>query len=83
MIQAVERHYTPDQVAELWHVSRRTVYRMFRDQPGVLAISLPSIRAAKKPRITLRISQSALERVYCNGAGGFPAEIKRGGRSVK
>ena len=60
---AMERHYTPEEIADLWKVHPDTVRRMFTEEPGVF---IPS--AAKTPgkqkRVTLRIPESVLERVH-------------------
>jgi hypothetical protein len=58
-----ERHYTVDDVAEMWKLSRDSVRRLFRDEPGVLAIS-PRQRRGKRAYVTLRIPASVVERVY-------------------
>jgi hypothetical protein len=34
----LQRHYTVDEVAALWQLSRDTVRRLFQDEPGVLTI---------------------------------------------
>jgi len=57
-----ERHYSPIEVGKILNVSARTARRMFEKEPGVLRIGEGS-------RVTLRIPQSVLERVYrrrCN-----------------
>jgi hypothetical protein len=33
-----EKHYAPDELAELWGVSTETIRSIFRDEPGVLKI---------------------------------------------
>lgn len=63
-MMGTEQHYTPAQVAEKWGLSVKTVQRLFQDQPGVLALSLPQIRNARKRKETLRIPESVLERVH-------------------
>jgi hypothetical protein len=85
MSAATETHYSPQQVAEMWGVSDKTVQRMFEDAVGVLKISLPTLANGRKrkPRVKLRIPASVLERLHDQRAAGFRAEIKRGGRGVE
>jgi transcriptional regulator GlxA family with amidase domain len=58
-----ENHYSVEQLAEQWNVSRDTVRRMFLDEPGVLVIARPT-KKYRRPHRTLRIPQSVAERVY-------------------
>ena len=58
-----EQHYTVGEVALMWKLSRDSVRRMFKDEPGVLAIS-PRQRRGKRAYVTLRIPQSVLELVH-------------------
>ncbi len=51
-----ERHYSVTDVASLWGLSRDSVRRLFRREPGVLAIG--------ERYVTLRIPESVLERVH-------------------
>lgn len=60
---AGERHYTPQEVANLWGLSPKTVTRLFENEPGVLVVALPRLRSSKRHR-TLRIPHSVLERVH-------------------
>ena len=63
MPAAAERHYTIQEIAELWKVSTMTVRRCFEDQPGVLKLSFGRRLAGKgRPHVTLRIPESVLER---------------------
>ena len=48
-----ERHYTVQELAELWHVSPDTIRRFIRKEPGVLSV-----------RRVVRVPQSVAERVY-------------------
>ena len=59
----VERHYTPDELAEAWGVSTETIRSIFRDEPGVLKIGDTGSRH-KRGYITLRIPESVVERVH-------------------
>ena len=51
-----ERHYSVGEVANLWALSRDSVRRLFRREPGVLAMG--------DRYVTLRIPESVLERVH-------------------
>src|SRR5258708_1952920 len=51
-----ERHYSVTEVARLWNLSRDSVRRIFRREPGVLVIG--------DRYITLRIPESVLQRVH-------------------
>jgi hypothetical protein len=51
-----ERHYSVSEVARLWSLSRDSVRRIFRREPGVLVIG--------DRYVTLRIPESVLERVH-------------------
>jgi hypothetical protein len=64
-----EPHYTVEQVAEMWNLSRDSVRRMFLSEPDVLKISRPGNRY-KRAYCTLRIPQSVLNRVYRRMCGG-------------
>src|SRR5664280_2659572 len=66
MLEQIEQHYTPRQIADLWSVSEATVRRLFEDDPAVLKISMPHLlqNRRRKPRVSLRIPASAMERVH-------------------
>jgi transcriptional regulator GlxA family with amidase domain len=51
-----ERHYSVSEVATLWSLSRDSVRRIFRREPGVLVIG--------DKYVTLRIPESVLQRVH-------------------
>jgi len=62
---SVERHYSVEEIAELWNLSKDAVRRIFRDVPGVLVIGANSHERGKRRRyITLRVPQSVLEKVH-------------------
>jgi hypothetical protein len=58
-----ERHYTIDEVSEMWNLSRDSVRRIFLAEPDVPKISRPGNRY-KRSYVTLRIPESVLNRVY-------------------
>jgi transcriptional regulator GlxA family with amidase domain len=51
-----ERHYSVTEIATLWSLSRDSVRRIFRREPGVLAFG--------DRYVTLRVPESVLERVH-------------------
>lgn len=57
-----QHHYTVEQVAEMWNISRDTIRRLFLGEEGVLKIVRPGSRY-KRSYITLRIPESVLNRV--------------------
>lgn len=81
---ATERHYTVQEIAQMWNVSSEKVRRMFRDVPGVLEIGFAGILPGKKKRghVTLRIPASVLERVHQDRSAGFRLEVERSRRRV-
>jgi hypothetical protein len=60
---ATERHWTPEQLGELWSLSADTVRRMFEQEAGVLVIERPRSRGRRRYR-TLRIPESVAVRVH-------------------
>ncbi len=64
-----EPHYTIDQVAEMWNLSRDSVRRLFLSAEGVLKITRPGNRY-KRTYVTLRIPESVLNRVYASMCSG-------------
>lgn len=60
-----ERHYTVAEVAEMWSLSPGAVRKLFQQEPGVLAIGEPRPKfGRRRGKVTLRIPQTVLERVY-------------------
>ena len=51
----MERHFTPDELSEIWSLSADTVRRLFEREPGVLIIERSKSRARRYR--TLRIPQ--------------------------
>ena len=59
------RHYSVDELAEMWKLSRQTITGYFENEPGVVRISGARPRVSKgQRRITLRIPEPVVERVY-------------------
>jgi hypothetical protein len=61
--QMAERHYTPQELAELWGVSVQTIREVFRHEEGVLKIGRNGSRTRRAYK-TLRIPESVAERVH-------------------
>lgn len=59
-----ETHYTPDEVAQAWHLDANSVRRIFRAEPGVLKFGNGRSTYKKRAYTTLRIPQSVMDRVY-------------------
>lgn len=57
------KHYSPDELAELWGVSTETIRSIFRDEPGVLKIGKTGTKY-KRGYVTLRIPEDVAERVH-------------------
>ena len=60
---ALERHYSVPQVAALWHISEKTVRRLFDGEDGVLRWGT-SETLRKRGYQNLRIPESVLIRVH-------------------
>ncbi len=62
-LAAIERHYTPEEIADLWKIHPETVRRIFGEEPGVLNTGAEQ-KPGKKKKTTLRIPESVLQRVH-------------------
>ena len=62
-MSAFEKHYTVQEIAEMWHLSETVVRKLFRDEHGVIKIDAPE-RRFKRGYCTLRIPESVAERVH-------------------
>ena len=60
---ATERHFSTEELGQLWNLSHDTVRRLFEREPGVLVIERARSRNARRYR-TLRIPESVAERVH-------------------
>lgn len=74
-VLALERHYSPAEIAELWGLSVDSVRRLFESEDGVLIIG-ESEGKFRRRYTTLRIPESVVERVHrsrsrvvCTGRG--------------
>lgn len=66
-VDPFERHYTPKELAELWHVDPKIIRRLFDGKPGVLKIEFGGRN--KRKYTTLRIPASAAARIYRERVG--------------
>jgi len=64
----MERHFHVRELAELWGVSDNAVRAWFRDQPGVLRVTV-GYRRGKDHRVCLRIPESVAARVHAKHCG--------------
>lgn len=61
--KAMERHYSLEQIGELWGLSTRTVRKMFENEPGIIVFG--NTGSLKRRRyLTLRVPESVLLRVH-------------------
>ena len=64
---AGQKHYTPGELGDLWHLAPSRIRELFTDEPGVIRIGEPSRREGrhlKRSYFTLRIPESVVERVH-------------------
>jgi hypothetical protein len=61
---AFERHYTPQELAELWKLDESTIRRLFIDEPGVLVYGKEKRRDGRRDYVTLRIPASVAVKVH-------------------
>jgi len=61
-VPAMERHYSPEELGQVWALSADTVRRLFEREPGVLIIERNRSRARRYR--TLRIPESVAQRVH-------------------
>lgn len=59
-----EHHYTVDEIAQCWTLSRDKVQRIFQGEPGVIVLEGQGARFGKRRHRTLRIPASVAERVH-------------------
>jgi hypothetical protein len=61
---ALERHYTPAELGDLWGFDQTTIRRLFVDEPGVLKIGKQARRDGKRSYVSVRIPASVAQRVH-------------------
>ncbi|MFZ0271053.1 MAG: hypothetical protein WAL34_04305 [Acidobacteriaceae bacterium] len=60
----LERLYTPQELARLFHFDESTIRRLFIDEPGVLVFGKADRRDGKRQYVSLRVPESVVRRVY-------------------
>ena len=58
-----EKHWTPQELAEMWGVSVQTIREIFKNEDGVLKIGRNGTRSRRR-YMTMRIPDSVAERVH-------------------
>ncbi len=58
-----ERHFTPQELADMWKVSVQTIREIFQNEDGVLKIGRDGTRTRRRYK-TLRIPESVVERIH-------------------
>lgn len=79
-MNAEEKHYSVEEIAALWGISRQSVRRLFEGRDGVLKISFPRLvkrQQKRAPRVLLRVPASILQRAHEERSRGFGAEVQR------
>jgi len=61
---AFEKHYTPQELGEIWKLDASTIIRIIQDEVGVLKLGRAIGRNGKRAYVTLRIPASVALRVY-------------------
>jgi hypothetical protein len=61
---ALEKHYRPDELAEIWGLSDDSIRTIFADEPGVLCHGDNKGSRVKRRYITMRIPESVAVRVH-------------------
>jgi hypothetical protein len=62
-----EKHYTPAEIADMWALSQDAIRRLFRDEPGVLAMK--NSKRGTRVYTTMRIPESVAKRVHRRQSG--------------
>jgi hypothetical protein len=60
---AIEKHFTPSELAKTWGLSVDTIRELFENEPGVMVIARPETRLKRRYR-TFRVPQSVAVRVH-------------------
>ena len=76
--EAMERHYSAEEIAEAWNLSRDTVRRIFEREPGVLIVENRPLYGKRRYR-TFRIPASVVERVHRRMLAKPPAPVEKHG----
>lgn len=63
-----DRHYTPEQLGELWNFSPNKIRALFENESDVIRDHKPETRF-KRGHCSMRISETAARRVYARLTG--------------
>ena len=66
-MSTLEKHFSPQELAETWGLSDTKIRRIFQNEPGVMLVGAPSRRLGKKLKrsyFTMRIPESVAMRVH-------------------
>ena len=55
-----EKHYSIEQLAELWELGRETVRKLVKDDPGVMKVRM----GRKRAHTSYRVPESAARRIH-------------------
>ena len=76
-LPSMERHYSPAEIAAKMGLSRHTIYRLIRDEPGVIRIDG---NGSNRTRTIYRVPESEWNRIhakYAVKASNGPQKPKR------
>ena len=74
---AMEKHYTLEEIAEAWGISVRSARRIFRDVPGVANLTAHRKSLTSRSYKVLRIPASVAARVHAQRDTGFVLGSRR------
>jgi hypothetical protein len=60
---ATEQHFTPKELAAIWHVAPNTIRALFEGEDGVLIFGQPETRSHRR-HLSMRIPASVAARVH-------------------
>lgn len=58
-----EKHYSVQELVDLWGLSRNSICRAFENEPDVIRMNSKGIRPGTRRKLTLRIPESVARRV--------------------
>jgi hypothetical protein len=59
-----EKHYTPNELATMWHLSPATIRKLIRDEAGVVRLQGAGIAHGKRSYTTFSVPESVALRVH-------------------
>lgn len=62
-MSAIEKHYSVQELADIWNLSEDTIRRLFREEPGVIKINAAQDER-KRRYVVLRLPESIVMRVH-------------------